>query len=298
MLERRAGKHDEGMTDDWSVHGLYRGFFERAPEATVIVDDRGRAILANAAARTLSGVDVARFFQSPLAGEGALDELRAELRAAGRARREVRATTPRGPRWLAFEGRALGRYFVVVVRDTTVERAREIELNAMKAREAAREGRGGSRAAGTGRRVELNDAVLEARPLIVLVAGPSIEVTLALDPEAGAVALDPPCLEHILLNLTAALRASMRDGGTLCISSGNVPSRRGRRSVLHGFVTMAITTQCHADGSQLGEIDLRSARRAVQRCGGTLEVQTAPARATLLVDLPKPPAGDARRARG
>jgi signal transduction histidine kinase len=293
--------------------------FERAPEATVVVEDDGRVVLINAAARKLTGLDVDRFFRSPLARD-ALVTFRAELRTSGRAQHDVRATTSRGPRWLSFEGRTLGPYYVIVIRDTTSERAREIDLQALRAREAARERRDGAAGAssrGANDRLEINDAVLEAQPLLTLVAGTSVDVRLALDPEAGTVALDRARLEHILLNLAASARAAMPGGGTLTISTAALPGRDGRddsSEATRGFVMLTVTDNgeglsadereqvfegflARTDPSHGSQLGLLVARRAVQHSGGCLSVRSSPEQGTsVVVYLPQPGTTAAARA--
>jgi nitrogen-specific signal transduction histidine kinase len=268
------------MRDEWGATRLHQAIFERSPEPTFVVEDDGRTILMNAAARALPNVDAAQFFRSPLTDEAALVSFRAKLRVEGRARHQVRAATPRGSRWVGLDGRSLGPYYVVVVRDwgsACVER------------------------------VDLSASVSEAQRLIRLVAGPGVSVNLALDPRAGVVCVDGPRLEHILLNLTASARAAMPRGGRMFITTAPVPDtesedgENGRYSLLTVTDTGGGLTSeerehvftgllSRADPSQGSQLGLFVARRAVRLCGGCLSVRSAPHQGTsAMVYLPRAP---------
>ncbi len=47
----------------WDSQRLYRLVFEQSSEATVVVDDDGRVLLANRAARELPFVDIEQLFR-------------------------------------------------------------------------------------------------------------------------------------------------------------------------------------------------------------------------------------------
>jgi hypothetical protein len=281
MVGTSSDRHHTGMQSERGADGLYRAMFERAPEATLVVDDDGRAILINAAARALSGIDAMRFFWSPVAGEATLVPFRATLRVAGRARHEAAYGGAR----LVFEGRALGPYYVIVIRESAADSGIRMRLRPDH--------------------VDVNSALLEAERLITLVAGPAIGVKLVVDARAGAVAVDGARLEHILLNLTASARAAMPRGGTLTISSASVPEGEGDADAQGRFVMLTVTDSgggmtpeerervfagllARGDAGQSSQLGLFVARRAVRLAGGCLSVKSAPAQGTsVIVYLPR-----------
>lgn len=65
----------------------------------------------------------------------------------------------------------------------------------------------------------LNKVVSELDSLLACAAGETVEIVLALDPAAGRAVADRGHLEHVLLNLVAAARQMMPEGGKLTIAS-------------------------------------------------------------------------------
>ncbi len=65
----------------------------------------------------------------------------------------------------------------------------------------------------------LNGVVTGLDSLLACVAGAEVEILTALDPKAGQVVADRGHLEHVLLNLAAAARQVMPQGGKLTIAS-------------------------------------------------------------------------------
>jgi len=121
----------------WPEQRLYRLIFESAPDPTVVVDDDGRALLMNRAARELPGIDLGRLLAWSPARDPELTSFRARLRVGGRAQGEVAVVDDRGRErrlWLA--GRAYGPHYVVVVRDVTEQRHDEAEVQQLRRREA------------------------------------------------------------------------------------------------------------------------------------------------------------------
>jgi signal transduction histidine kinase len=104
-----------------------------SPDATVAVDDDGRVLLANAAARELPGVDVDLLFAGRTPQATQVAAFREQLRATGRATAEIALAGPRaGQRRIGLEGRQHGPGFVVVLRDVTAQRRVEDELRHLR----------------------------------------------------------------------------------------------------------------------------------------------------------------------
>jgi two-component system cell cycle sensor histidine kinase/response regulator CckA len=122
------------MQNAWPEQRLYRLIYEHSLDATVVVDDDGRVLMMNRAARALPGVDVERLFRWSLERDPDLTAFRAQLRVGGRASGEVRVAPPgKGTdRVLALEGRAHGPLYVVILRDVTERRAQEAELRHLR----------------------------------------------------------------------------------------------------------------------------------------------------------------------
>lgn len=115
---------------------LYRLIFEHTTDATAVVDDDGRVLLMNRAARTMPGVNVEQLFRWTADRDHALVSFRAQLRVGGRASGELCVKGDEGPRWLALEGRAQGPVYVVTVRDVTARREQDAELRHLRRLEA------------------------------------------------------------------------------------------------------------------------------------------------------------------
>lgn len=71
-------------------------------------------------------------------------------------------------------------------------------------------------------RVNLSAAVAEGRSLIERVAGPGVEVELAIESTMGEALLDRERLDHVLLNLAANARDGMSGDGRLTLRTANV----------------------------------------------------------------------------
>ncbi len=115
-------------------HRLLRLVFENACEAIAVVNDDGRLIMANRAARELRAFDPERFFAWRAERDPTLASLRAQLRVSGRGSVEVRVegTPADGTRVLALEGRAHGPYYAISIRDVTELRRMERELEQLR----------------------------------------------------------------------------------------------------------------------------------------------------------------------
>lgn len=125
------------MRDDpsasWSEHRLHRLIFEHSSDAIAVIDDDGRLLAANRAARALPDVDVERLFLWTPQRDPDLTSLRAQLRVGGRGAVELRLrNADGGTRLLSLEGRAHGPTYVIVLRDVTERRRMEDELRHLR----------------------------------------------------------------------------------------------------------------------------------------------------------------------
>jgi signal transduction histidine kinase/CheY-like chemotaxis protein len=112
---------------------LYRLSFEFSPDPTVVIDDDGRVILANPAARELPGVDLVRLFAGQTAQAADVIAFLEQLRATGRAVAEVRILgSHASSRRLVLEGRTHASDHIVILRDVTEQRHLEQELRHLR----------------------------------------------------------------------------------------------------------------------------------------------------------------------
>jgi len=359
------------MRDDpsssWSEPRLHRLIYEHSSDPIVVIDDDGRLLSANRAARELPGVDIERLFLWTPHRDAEFASFRAQLRVGGRGVAELRLPDGEGGgRVLALEGRAHGPTYVVVLRDVTERRRLEEELRHLRQLEdvghlaasvvhdfnnvltaivcatsvlvgdvagqerpsaLARDIRGAAeRAAGLIRqvlslvrrqpaapaRLSLSDAVEETRPLMELVLGPGVELSLQLDPLLGDTLVEREQLDHVLLNLAANARDAMPKGGKVTIATANVPFGDETASAAQcahalAYVSLTITdsgegmapevrdhvferfytTKPVGKGAGLG---LATAYRFVKRSGGCIAVRSAPGQGTTItMYLPRVP---------
>src|SRR5580692_8961376 len=108
---------------------LLRLIFEHSTDPTVVIDDDGRVLLQNRAAREMKGVDLERLFVWAPERDADMASFRAQLRVGGRASGEIQVPVDGRARWIALEGRAHGLHNVVVLRDVTRQRKVNDELH-------------------------------------------------------------------------------------------------------------------------------------------------------------------------
>ena len=70
--------------------------------------------------------------------------------------------------------------------------------------------------------LNLNEVVMELRPILIRLLREDIELTMALDPALGTVMADRSQLEQVIVNLVVNARDAMPDGGRLLIETANV----------------------------------------------------------------------------
>lgn len=117
----------------WDQQRLYRLLFENCADATVVVDDDGRLLMANRAARNLRFASVEQLFRWSPNRDPELTSFRAQLRVGGRASCELEVRARGGPiHRLALKGRAYGPAYVIVLRDVTDRRREEREMQHLR----------------------------------------------------------------------------------------------------------------------------------------------------------------------
>lgn len=135
--------------------------------------------------------------------------------------------------------------------------------------------------------VDVGDVVRELLPLLRRQCGPAIEVATRIDDDLPRVAGDPSQIEQVVLNLALNARDAMPDGGRLTIRVERAGSQRPalllavadngtgmdeevRRRLFEPFFTTKAV-----NGTGLG---LSIVHDVVERCGGTIEVESAKGR--------------------
>jgi len=135
--------------------------------------------------------------------------------------------------------------------------------------------------------VDVGDVVRELLPLLRRQCGVAIEVATRIEPGLPRIAGDPTQIEQVVLNLALNARDAMPDGGCLTIRVERAQSERPalllavadngtgmdeevRRRLFEPFFTTK-----PANGTGLG---LSIVHDVVERCGGTIEVESAKGR--------------------
>jgi two-component system cell cycle sensor histidine kinase/response regulator CckA len=163
-------------------------------------------------------------------------------------------------------------------------------------------------------RVNVGNVVREARGLLALLVGPTIEVRLEIDPATADVVVDREQLEQVLLNLAANARDAMPRGGEIVVATSNVRvgdaeppagQRAPARAPESGYVAVTVsdtgvgmtaevrervferffTTKDVGEGAGIG---LASAHRFATDAGGCITVRSTPGAGTsVLLYLPR-----------
>jgi signal transduction histidine kinase len=107
---------------------LFESIFEHASEALAVLDDAGKIVRANRAARALAGPSLAS-----LLGDGHLRDFLAQLASCGHAATTVRSSgTFAQPQRFEIEGRVQGAHRILAIRDVTAADAMEAELDQLR----------------------------------------------------------------------------------------------------------------------------------------------------------------------
>lgn len=156
--------------------------------------------------------------------------------------------------------------------------------------------------------VTLNTAVSDMRPLLDLLAGPEVKVTLALDECPPQIQVDRVQLEQSLLNLVSNAVHAMPGGGTLRITSTHTQQHRGSGNgsdATHAVLVVAdtgcgmtpdvqrrafdafFTTRAATGGTGLG---LSSVQHFVKEHSGVVTLESEAGRGTRIsIHLPAAP---------
>jgi PAS domain S-box-containing protein len=147
--------------------------------------------------------------------------------------------------------------------------------------------------------LDLNEAVEATIGDIRDLAGPWVNVGVALEPNLGQVVADPTQVRELILNLAANARATMHSGGRLELRTANVDFSRRRRDGRRAdgrYVMIAVSDSEPAvvsdDGGRMA-LGLAAACAIVKQNGGTLGTETSPEGGTVIrVYLPRADAQD------
>ncbi|MGZ3441395.1 MAG: hybrid sensor histidine kinase/response regulator, partial [Polyangia bacterium] len=138
--------------------------------------------------------------------------------------------------------------------------------------------------------IDLNGTVRNLLPMLQRLIDEDVYFETTLDPEAGAVEIDPAQLEQVILNLTLNARDAMPKGGRLCISTGRATREDGppmaRLTVEDDGIGMDeatrtrifepfFTTKEVGSGTGLG---LATVYGIVEQAGGQIAVDSQPQR--------------------
>jgi signal transduction histidine kinase len=92
---------------------------------------------------------------------------------------------------------------------------------------------------------QVNDAIVEIRPILRRLVGSATRIELHLDPTVRSVTIDRGAFEQALVNLTLNSRDAMPLGGVLSLRTGSVPaadpSLRGRGRADSDHVSIEVT---------------------------------------------------------
>lgn len=133
------------------------------------------------------------------------------------------------------------------------------------------------------RRLDINAALNDLADMMRRTLGDAIRLELALSPDAGAVLVDPSCLQTALLELAANARAAMPAGGKLTVRSA-----KARLEVVDDGPGMPAEKIARAfEGTQPVTLGLYLTERCIRACGGRVKIAAAPGRGTAVtLELP------------
>lgn len=152
--------------------------------------------------------------------------------------------------------------------------------------------------------VAINEALETIAKLARRVCSSRVRVLVELDPEAGAVAIDPAQLDQLILNLIINADHAMPEGGRLSLRSRTVSGDQGPwviievedtgvgidESIRGQLFEPFVSTRADSGGTGLG---LSIVSDVVEQAGGILEFETELGRGTVFrVKLPR--VGDSR----
>ena len=168
------------------------------------------------------------------------------------------------------------------------------------------------------RLVNLNEVVSGMKTFLDRLIGENVELATELNPTLGAVEADPGEIEQVVMNLIVNARDAMPEGGRILLETLDAApdenlARAHPEAPPGPFVMLAVsdcgqgmdaatrerifepffTTKAAGKGTGLG---LSTVREIVQRCGGSICVQSEPGKgSSFKVYLPRSAAGPAAR---
>lgn len=153
-------------------------------------------------------------------------------------------------------------------------------------------------------RVSLNTALIAIRPLLELMTGPGVQLSVSLDDSPPKLQVDRIQLEQSLMNLVSNAVHAMPDGGEIRISASRVCHQNGHQRAPDEYAVLTVsddgcgmtpdvqqrafdaffTTRSAAGGTGLG---LSSVQNFVREHQGTISLDSAPGRGTrIAIHLP------------
>jgi two-component system cell cycle sensor histidine kinase/response regulator CckA len=91
------------------------------------------------------------------------------------------------------------------------------------------------------RELDLNAVVRDAEGLLRRAAGESVEVVVSPAPDAWPVLADPGVVEHVLVEAVVNARAAMPEGGTVTVSTRNIPKEEAGAGWIGGQVRLEVS---------------------------------------------------------
>jgi signal transduction histidine kinase len=126
------------------------------------------------------------------------------------------------------------------------------------------------------RRLDLNAALTDLTDMMQRTLGDAIRLDLDLSPSAGAVLVDPRCLQTALLELAANARNAMPTGGRVLVRSA--PARVDITDTGPGMAAEKIAAALQAINP--GALGLHIVARCMGSSGGRVEIAAAAPRGT------------------
>lgn len=126
------------------------------------------------------------------------------------------------------------------------------------------------------RRLDLNAALTDLTDMLQRTLGDAIRLDLDLSPSAGAVLVDPRCLQTALLELAANARHAMPTGGRVLVRSA--PARVDVTDSGPGMPAEQIARGFRAINP--GALGLHIVERCVSASGGRVEISSSAQRGT------------------
>jgi len=149
--------------------------------------------------------------------------------------------------------------------------------------------------------LNLKNVVADVQHMLTRIVGEDIHLTVAADPDVGAVLIDPGQIEQVIMNLVVNARDAMPTGGRLTIAVANAPidaaaaaNHPDARAGAHVRLTVS-DTGCGMDAATIarafepffttkGEhgtgLGLATVHAIVQRAGGHVQVASTVGRGT------------------